>query len=155
MNEEPIQHRYPEDFCHCYGCGKLNEEGLGIKSHWDGRESVARFTPAAYHIALPGYVYGGLLASLVDCHGVGTAAAIAADEAEEAGGEGTDLPRYVTASLHVYYLRPTPLGPELVLKGRLKEKRKNKMVIEVEVFAGDEVKVKGEVVAAPMPRTMR
>jgi acyl-coenzyme A thioesterase PaaI-like protein len=55
----------------------------------------------------------------------------------------------------VYYLRPTPLGPELVLKGRLKEKRKNKMVIEVEVFAGDEVKVKGEVVAAPMPRTMR
>jgi len=61
----------------------------------------------------------------------------------------------VTASLHVYFMRPTPLGPELVLKGRLKEKQKNKMVIEVEVFAGDEVKVKGEVVAAPMPRAMR
>ncbi|MFP4169160.1 MAG: PaaI family thioesterase [Desulfonatronovibrionaceae bacterium] len=153
MQKKPIQHQYADELCHCYGCGRLNPEGLGIKSVWDGREAVARFTPRFYHIAIPGYVYGGLLASLVDCHGVGTAAAAAAEEAGE--GAANTLPRYVTAALHIYFLKPTPLGPELELRGRLKERKKSKIVVEVEIYAQDEIKVKGEVVAAPMPRAMR
>lgn len=147
MPDTPIQHQYPEDLSYCYGCGKNNAQGLHIASHWDGQQGLARFTPRPEHIALPGYVYGGLLASLVDCHGVATAAAASAG-----GGEGPQ--RYVTASLHVDFLRPTPLGPELTLRARVTERRGRKVVVEVEILALDELRARGQVVAAPMPRTM-
>jgi acyl-coenzyme A thioesterase PaaI-like protein len=85
---------------------------LQIKSYWDGEESVCTFTPRPYHIAIPGYVYGGLIASLIDCHCTGTASAAAY---RAAGREmGTEpLFRYVTGTLHVEYVRPTPLGAPL------------------------------------------
>jgi hypothetical protein len=69
MEKKAIQDYYSEDFAHCYGCGRLNEVGMKIKSYWDGNESIARFTPKSYYTAFPGYVYGGLIASLIDCHG--------------------------------------------------------------------------------------
>ncbi len=147
MTDIPVQHRYAEELSHCYGCGKNNEKGLHIRTHWNGEQGLARFTPRPEHIALPGYVYGGMLASLVDCHGVATAAA-----ACEADGE--QLARFVTASLHVDFLRPTPLGPELELKAWVKEHRGRKIVVEVEIWALDQLRVRGEVVAAPMPQTM-
>ncbi|MEK4242201.1 hypothetical protein NYE39_09400 [Janibacter sp. FSL W8-0316] len=70
-----FQDTYPDDVAHCYGCGTQNPAGHQLKSHWDGEETVARFTPRPEHTAMPGYVYGGLIASLVDCHGTGSAAA--------------------------------------------------------------------------------
>ena len=73
-----FQDYYPEDVAHCFGCGRLNEHGHHIKSYWDGDETVARFVPRPHHTAIPEYVYGGLIASLIDCHGTGTAAAAAA-----------------------------------------------------------------------------
>ena len=75
MTEKAFQEYYPEHLSHCYGCGTMNELGHQIKSYWDGEESVCHFQPKPYHTAIPGYVYGGLLASLIDCHGTGTAAA--------------------------------------------------------------------------------
>jgi hypothetical protein len=57
-----IQDSYPDELSHCYGCGRLNLDGLQIKSVWNGHEAIARFTPRSYHTAIPGYVYGGLLA---------------------------------------------------------------------------------------------
>ena len=70
-----FQDGYPEDVAHCYGCGRLNETGIRLRSYWDGEETVARYTPRPEHTAIPGYVYGGLVASLIDCHGTGSAAA--------------------------------------------------------------------------------
>ncbi len=75
MPQKAFQDEYPDVLAHCYGCGRLNEHGHQIKSYWDGDELVCHFMPKPYHIAIPGYVYGGLLASLIDCHGTGTAAA--------------------------------------------------------------------------------
>jgi hypothetical protein len=69
-----FQDYYPEDLFHCYGCGSLNEHGYRIKTFWEGEESVTRFSPKLFHTAVPGFVYGGLLASLIDCHSTGTAA---------------------------------------------------------------------------------
>ena len=107
MTEAAFQDFYPDFFAHCYGCGRLNEHGLQIKSYWEGAESVCIFTPRPYHTAVPGYVYGGLIASLIDCHSTGTAAA-AAYRAESRTMD-TDPPlRFLTASLHVDYLKPTP-----------------------------------------------
>jgi len=77
MTLKPFQDYYPDQLAHCYGCGRLNEHGLQIKSFWDGEESVCVFQPQPYHTAIPGYVYGGLIASLIDCHSTGTASAAA------------------------------------------------------------------------------
>ena len=110
MSEKAIQGYYADDANHCYGCGSLNSHGLQIKSYWDGDETVCHFQPLPYHTAIPGYVYGGLIASLIDCHGTGTAAAGYRSEGRAMGSE--PLLRFVTASLHVDYLKPTPIDPE-------------------------------------------
>ena len=72
---DAFQDHYPENVSHCYGCGHLNEHGHQIKTVWDGEETVTRFKPEPYHTSVPGYAYGGLIASLIDCHCTGTAAA--------------------------------------------------------------------------------
>ena len=61
-----FQDYYPDQLAHCYGCGRLNEHGLQIKSYWEGDDSVCHFQPHPHHTAIPGYVYGGLIASLID-----------------------------------------------------------------------------------------
>ena len=153
MKLKAIQDYYPDDVAHCYGCGKLNEYGHQIKTFWEGDETVTRFTPEEYHTAIPGYVYGGLIASLIDCHGTGTAA-LAAYRAE--GREFDTMPpfRFVTASLHVDYLKPTPLGVELELRGTVLELKGKKVISEITVLAKREVTARGKVVAVQMPENM-
>ena len=60
MSEHAFQDAYPDELSHCYGCGRLNPDGLQLKSYWDGDETVARFRPRPSHMAIPGYIYGGL-----------------------------------------------------------------------------------------------
>ncbi len=149
-----VQDHYPEDFAHCYGCGRLNERGLHIKTRWEGDEAVARFTPRSEHIAVPGFVYGGLIASLIDCHAMGTAAAAVERAAGHEVGD-RPAPRFVTGTLHVEYLKPTPLGPELELRARPSEISGRKVVVQVTLSAGGVPTARGEVVAVRMPDTMR
>jgi acyl-coenzyme A thioesterase PaaI-like protein len=150
MTQKAFQDYYPEHLAHCYGCGKMNENGHRIKSYWDGDESVCRFTPEPYHISIPGYVYGGLIASLIDCHGTGTAAA-AAYRAENREMDTEPPRRFVTGSLQVSYLKPTPLGVELELRGRVKEIKGRKIVIEETLSANGDVCATGEVVCLQVP----
>jgi acyl-coenzyme A thioesterase PaaI-like protein len=148
--EKAFQDYYPDDVAHCYGCGRLNERGHQIKSYWDGEESVATFQPETYHTAIPGYVYGGLIASLIDCHSTGTAAA-AAYRAEGREMDSEPALRYLTASLHVDYLQPTPIDGLLELRAQVKEVKGRKVVIATTLSAGGEVCAKGEVVAVQVP----
>ncbi len=151
---EAVQDFYPDDLSHCYGCGRLNEHGLQIKSRWQGESTRATYLPRPHQTAIPGIVYGGLIASLIDCHGTGSAA-LAGYRAE--GRPPGSLPplRYVTASLHVDFVRPTPLGPELVLTGWIDEITERKVVVSVEVEVEGEVCTRGKVVAVKMPDSMR
>lgn len=153
MSGAAIQDLYPEDLAHCYGCGRLNEAGLHIRTVWESGEGVARFTPEAQHVAVPGYVYGGLLASLVDCHGVGTASAAFMEAAGQVPGRDPS-PRFVTASLRVDFVKPTPLGEELVLRARPEEVGDRKVRVAVTVEAAGEATVRGEVVAVRLPRSL-
>ena len=98
-----------------------------------------------------GYVYGGLLASLMDCHGTGSAALAAYRAAGRQPDDGGPLLRFVTADLHVTYLRPTPLGPELVAHGRIKEIKGRKVVVEAWIEVNGETTVRGEIIAVQMP----
>lgn len=154
-SDDAIQDRYPEDVSHCYGCGRLNPAGHQLRTYWDDGETISRFTPEPHHTAIPGFVYGGLIASLIDCHGTGTAAAAAARQQEDADGSGNDqVPRFVTASIQVEYVKPTPLGPELRIRGRVKEMTDRKVRVEVAVSADGQVRARGSVVAVRMPKAM-
>lgn len=148
-----IQDTYPDDVAHCYGCGRENPAGHQLKTYWDGEGTVARFTPRPEHTAMPGYVYGGLTASLVDCHGTGSAAA--AGHRAQGREMGTEPAlRYVTGSLHVDYLAPTPMGVELELRGVIEEVTDRKVVVAQTVHAGETLVAKGKVVAVLMPAGM-
>lgn len=148
-----IQDFYRDDFAHCYGCGRLNDHGLHVQTRWDGDETVARFTPEPWHIAMPGYVYGGLIASLIDCHAIGTAAAATERAAGRDIGAGP-APRFVTASLRIDFLRPTPIGPELEIRGRIKEITGKKVIVETTLSAAGATTAQGTVVAVAMPASM-
>jgi acyl-coenzyme A thioesterase PaaI-like protein len=146
MDQKAFQDCYPDHLSHCYGCGRLNEQGLQIKSYWDGEETTCTFEPKPYHTAIPGWVYGGLIASLIDCHCTGTAAAYA--YRAEGREMGTDPPfRFVTGSLHVEYLRPTPLSVPLEVRAHAKEMKGRKIVVLARVLARGEICARGEVVA--------
>ncbi|MCA1788092.1 MAG: PaaI family thioesterase [Desulfobacteraceae bacterium] len=134
MTQKAFQDYYSEAFSHCYGCGRLNDHGLQIKSYWEGEESVAVYQPEPYHIAIPGFVYGGLIASLIDCHGTGTAAA-ATYKAQGRAMDTEPALRFVTASLKVDFLAPTPLGVPLELRANVAEIGPKKVVVDIQVFA--------------------
>lgn len=149
---DAFQDHYPENVAHCYGCGHLNAHGHQIKTVWDGDETVTHFQPEAYHTSVPGFAYGGLIASLIDCHSTGTAAAAMY---RQEGRDMDSLPafRFVTGSLHVDFLKPTPLEGEMVIRGRVKEIKGRKVVVETTVFAAGIATARGEVVAVQMPES--
>jgi acyl-coenzyme A thioesterase PaaI-like protein len=153
MTIQAIQDLYPEKFSHCYGCGRLNDAGLKIQSFWEGEECVCSFTPRPEHTAFPGFVYGGLIASVIDCHSTGTAAAAA--YRHEGREMGSDPPiRFVTGSLHVDFLKPTPLGPPLELRSRATEIGARKVVVETELSVNGVLCARGKVVAVKIPESM-
>ena len=145
-----FQDYYPDDYSHCYGCGNLNPDGLRIKSYWQGEESVCRFDPLPHHTGgFPDYVYGGLIASLIDCHSAATASAARCRNAEIELGDAP-LPRHVTAALKVDYLKPTPVET-LTLKSRVLEITNKKVVVETTLSAGGSVRATGEAVMVLIP----
>jgi acyl-coenzyme A thioesterase PaaI-like protein len=105
--------------------------------------------PQPYHTAVPGYVYGGLIASVIDCHGTGTAAAAAYRAAGRAMGTGEDL-RFVTASLQVDFVRPTPIDTPMELRGQVKEIADRKVTVTVTVTSNEKVCARGQVVAVQL-----
>lgn len=146
-----IQDDYPDDFAWCYGCGRLNKAGNHFRTGWQGEETVTYYEPSADHIAIPGFVYGGLIASLVDCHGTGSAALALHRKNGHEPGSGEASPRFVTASLNVNYLKPTPHGPMLKAVGKVEEIHPKKWKVSVEVFADDVLCATGEVVGVVAP----
>lgn len=150
MKAKAFQDYYPDDLSHCYGCGRLNPEGLQIKSYWEGDEAVCTYVPRNCHTAIPGYVYGGLIASLIDCHSTGTASAAAYRAEGREMGTAPAL-RFLTASLHVNYLKPTPLGEPLELRASVKEVKGRKVVVATRLSVRGEICATGEVVAVQVP----
>lgn len=142
-----LQDVWPE--ATCYGCGPANERGLRIKSYWsaDGSEVICRFEPRPeYNAGFPNVMYGGLVASLIDCHSIWTA--IAWTYREE-GREHGSLPAisYVTGSLNVRYLRPTDLDEPALLRARVTELHPKKALVACSFFSGDVQTAEGTVVA--------
>jgi len=120
MSDIAVQDYYIDEFAHCFGCGRLNKDGMQIKSYWNGKECVCHYTPKPYYTAaFPDFLWRAH--QFVNRlpwrrHGIGG----------KASGRGLHPARprsftFVTASLKVDYLKPTPIGKVLELKGRPKE----------------------------------
>lgn len=140
MDESAIQDLYDEEYSHCYGCGRNNPDGLHLKSFWEGEECVCRHTPKPqYSGGVPGFLYGGMVASLIDCHGAATAAAAKARESGEPVG------RFVTASLTVNFVKPTPQGIELEVRGKATEIQGRKVWVDLNLFAAETLCATGRV----------
>ncbi|MEH7014415.1 PaaI family thioesterase [Neobacillus niacini] len=150
---QAIQNEYPDDFSWCYGCGRLNHEGHHFRTGWQGEKTVTIYSPEPEHIAVPGFVYGGVVASLIDCHGTGSASLALHRLNGCEAGEGTEPPRFVTASLKVDFVKPTPHGVPLKAIGVVHEIHPKKFWVETEVFANNEICARGEVIAVVMPST--
>jgi len=147
-----FQDYYPDDYSHCYGCGRLNEYGLQIKSYWDGDESVCHIVPKEYYSGgRKDILYGGLIASLMDCHGAGTAAAAKARE-QNINMEQGAMPRFVTASLKVDYLAPTPVNTKIELRGVIKEIKGRKVTVGVTLTANEALCARGELIMVQIPQ---
>ncbi|MBL0144202.1 MAG: PaaI family thioesterase [Betaproteobacteria bacterium] len=143
-----FQDCYPEKFSHCYGCGRSNRQGHHLKSYWDGDETLARFTVRPeFSGGVPGHVFGGMVASLLDCHGTASAAAFACRAAGREMGDGGEFMRFVTASLKVDYLRPTPIGVELEIRGRLLGIEGRKVQVSLSLGAEGQACARAEMLA--------
>ncbi|TPE48097.1 PaaI family thioesterase [Maribrevibacterium harenarium] len=147
MTERAFQDYYATEYSHCYGCGRSNPHGLHLKSFWDGDTTIAHFTPAKWHTGgVPHHTYGGLIASLFDCHGTASAAAAAFRREQREMGTEPAI-RFVTASLTVNFLRPTPIDGEFTLRGKVTEQKERKAIIEMTLSVAEHLCAKATMVA--------
>ncbi len=140
---------------HCYGCGAGNDKGLRIKSHWHGDECVCRYTPRPEQCAGPlQYVYGGTIASIIDCHCVNTALS---NYYRLEGREVGEAPEIwcVTGRLTVSYLAPTPIDRDIVLRAGIEECGERKTLVKCRAYSGDTLTAEAEVIAIRVPDSWR
>jgi acyl-coenzyme A thioesterase PaaI-like protein len=147
-NDVPLQDRVSEDapIRHCYGCGADNSRGLKIKSRLDGDEGICRWTPREDHCGYPGYLNGGIACTLIDCHSMWTAFAV---ECRDQGVSMNDPnpPTGWTRAMNVEFLKPTPLGRELVLRARVVDKGSKSRTIDCSIYADEQECVRAKVTA--------
>ena len=144
-----IQDRLPHN--HCYGCGADNDKGMQIKSYWQGDVCVCRYQPRPEQSAGPEhYVYGGTIASLVDCHSVGTALS---NYYRLEGREVGEAPEIwcVTGRLTVNYLAPTPIDREIELRSTIEECGEKKTRVRTLVYSDGSQTAEGDVIAIRVP----
>ncbi len=132
---EALQERYAPD-CICFGCGHANPEGLRLRSFpaRGGRdEIVAEWTPGPNHRSFPGMLNGGIIGTLLDCHGNWCAA----HYFMRARGLD-DPPVTVTAEYTVRLMKPTPSDAPVRLRARIAEAGERKVRVEAELLSGGE-----------------
>ncbi|MFC4666274.1 PaaI family thioesterase [Falsiporphyromonas endometrii] len=145
-----IQQTYDQDYQHCFGCGPKNEEGLHIKSYPinEGKQTKCTFTPdKKFSGGHPHNVYGGMIAMLFDCHGTASAAYFHLVDKGLPFNEETVIRRFVTAHLEVDFRKPTPQGVELTVIAEPIELGERKVVLKMQLFAGDKLCAESTMVA--------
>ncbi|MEQ8686391.1 MAG: PaaI family thioesterase [Imperialibacter sp.] len=145
-NQQP---EYFQDFMQenvCFGCGIHNPNGLQIKSYWEGEEAVCKWVSQEKYHGWPNLLNGGILATLIDCHCMGSAMA----HAYKLEGRRLDsMPeyRYATGTLNVRYLKPTPNDQTIELRARISEVKNRKTVFYCEVFVNGLKTAEADVIA--------
>ncbi|HXC49783.1 MAG TPA: PaaI family thioesterase [Candidatus Limnocylindrales bacterium] len=116
----------------CFGCSKLNPDGLQLRffrgpSEIDGRDEIVGTcrVPDRFHGA-PGITHGGIVATILDEFSCAAAVFLAGV-------------RVVTGELQVRYERPCPVEREIVVRSRVaSDAHARYLVIEAEMHLGAE-----------------
>ena len=132
-DNDSLQDRYaPAN--RCFGCGPANEKGLRIKSRVVDGELVAQWTPEPHHEAYAGMLNGGIIGTLLDCHGNWAAAYYLMTR------DGLDIPPCtVTAEFHVKLRRPTPSSGPVTLRARVVDAAADRATVEATLESGGQV----------------
>ena len=89
----------------CFACGRLNPCGLKLTFEENDDTYITHFTGAPEHQGYDGIMHGGIVSTLLD-----------EIMARYIYAKGVTA---VTARLEVRYLKPTPIGVPLLIKGRI------------------------------------
>ncbi len=133
MLAENLQDKYAPN-SRCFGCGPKNDKGLRIKSVPSGDELVSNWKPEPYHGSFAGSVSGGILSTLLDCHGNWTAA-----WALKKARNSDSLPGTVTAEIDVKFLRPAPVDGILHISARPTRVQEDRVRVEGSIEANGKV----------------
>ena len=123
----------------CFGCGPANEKGLRIRSFRSGGGLEMEFEPCEEHQAFPGMVNGGIIGTLLDCHGNWTAAIALMDQAGESGAPCT-----VTDSYGIRLRWPTPYGVRLHISSENEEMGADRAKVRMALTADGALCATGE-----------
>jgi uncharacterized protein (TIGR00369 family) len=109
----------------CFGCGQLNQSGLRLEFLLAEDSSVVSLPRVGDRFeGHPGYLHGGVIATLLD---------EAMSKAARACGLTT-----MTRHLEVDYLRPVPSSAPLRLEGRLVRSEGRKHWMEARILDGEQ-----------------
>ena len=129
LNGLPVQDEFAPNSI-CFGCGPSNIDGLQLKSYRSDGGLSAEFKCEKKHQAFPGVINGGIIGSLIDCHGNWTAAIAIMDK------NGWEKPQCtVTAQYEIKLKRPTPLGIKLKLNSRVLVLQEDRAEVIIELKA--------------------
>lgn len=125
--DKSLQERFAPD-TRCFGCGPSNPEGLRIRSFIEAGEGICDFLPEPHHEAFDGFVAGGIIGAVFDCHCNWTAAHHLMVTTGAAGPPST-----VTAEYTVRFRAPTPSGRPLRFRARVIESTERRAVVDGEL----------------------
>jgi len=146
IDNNPVyfQDHMPENVC--FGCGSQNQDGLQIKSFLEGDISICKWQPIEKYHGWADLMNGGIMATLIDCHCMGTAMAHAYNS-ENRNLDSFPVYRYATGSLNIKYIKPTSVHHQVELKAKIIEVKGKKTVLSCELYSQGEITAIAEVVA--------
>jgi acyl-coenzyme A thioesterase PaaI-like protein len=121
----------------CFGCGPANTKGLRLRSFPMASGTTADFLPWPEHDNGLGFLNGGIICTVLDCHSA-TPVLLAAQRMGLTS-DSVPLP-FVTAGLDVSYLRPTPLALMCRLHAEVTSTGDSMMEVKVELESEGKVR---------------
>ncbi len=153
MSQQTFQDLWPEMVSQCFGCGRNNEQGLQIKSYWDGDEAICTWIPQKKYSAGMGILCGGILSTIIDCHCVNTAiAALYKAENRELGSKPF-IP-YVGGTINMKHIKPTFIKNPVILRAKVKEMKDRKTILTCTAYSGKIECAQAEVIAIKVPEPL-
>ena len=129
----------------CFGCGNSTKNGLHIKSYWNGEIAECEWSPKNIHQGWRGILNGGIIATVIDCHVMGTSMAYAYKHEKRSLGSLPEY-KYATGTMKIKYIKPTP-NNTIQLKAKILSYSEKKVHVSCEVLSKGIVTAIGEVVA--------
>ena len=152
-----IQDTYGERFQYCWGCGPKNDQGLHLKSYPSegGKTCICKLIPdEKYTGGVPANLFGGMIATIFDCHGTASAAYFAHKAKGLDLKDDTVIERFITARLKVDFKKPVPMDEEITVTSDLSELTERKAIINMTMEVAGEVRAKAKMVAVAVKDNM-